>query len=60
MPPGAALRWSGAPEPTDGETRGADKMHGGGPFYSRALHGGNVDLCKERERCRSGSGLAWR
>jgi hypothetical protein len=50
MPPRAALMWSGAPEPMDGETRGADKMHGGGPFYSRALHGGNADLCKERER----------
>jgi hypothetical protein len=25
-------------------------MHGGGPFYSRALRGGNADLCKERER----------
>jgi hypothetical protein len=25
-------------------------MHGGGPFYSRALRGGNAGLCKERER----------
>jgi hypothetical protein len=25
-------------------------MHGGGPFYSRTLRGGNVGLCKERER----------
>jgi hypothetical protein len=34
----------------DSETRGGDKMHGGGPFYSRALRGGNAGLCKERER----------
>jgi hypothetical protein len=51
MPLGDAPRWSGAPEPADGETRGTDKMHGGGPFYSCALHGGNTVLCKgERER----------
>jgi hypothetical protein len=25
-------------------------MHEGGPFYSRALRGGNTGLCKERER----------
>jgi hypothetical protein len=25
-------------------------MHGGGPFYSHALRGGNAGLCKERER----------
>jgi hypothetical protein len=31
-------------------------MHGGGPFYSRALRGGNVSLCKERER----EIMAWR
>jgi hypothetical protein len=66
VPPGAALRWSGksvmrpraaprgsgAPGPADGETRGADKMHRVGPFYSHALHGGNTGLRKERERGR--------
>jgi hypothetical protein len=25
-------------------------MHGGGPFYSCALRGGNAGLCKKRER----------
>jgi hypothetical protein len=50
MPPRAAPKWLGAPEPADGETKGTDKMHGGGPFYSHALCGGNVGLCKERER----------
>jgi hypothetical protein len=25
-------------------------MHGGGPFYSHALRGGNAGLRKERER----------
>jgi hypothetical protein len=25
-------------------------MHGGGPFYSRALRGGNAGRCTERER----------
>jgi hypothetical protein len=34
----------------DGETKGADKMHGRGHFYSRALRGGNAGQCKERER----------
>jgi hypothetical protein len=34
----------------DGETKGVDKMHGGGHFYSRALHGGSAGQCKERER----------
>jgi hypothetical protein len=50
MPRGVALRGSGALGLADGETRGVDNMHGGGPFYSRALRGGNAGLCKERER----------
>jgi hypothetical protein len=50
MPRGVAPRGSGALGLADGETRGVDNMHGGGPFYSRALRGGNAGLCKERER----------
>jgi hypothetical protein len=34
----------------DGETKGMGKMHGGGPFYSHALRGGDTGMCKERER----------
>jgi hypothetical protein len=50
IPPGAAPRGSGAPRPADGETRGTYNMHEGGPFYSRALCGGNAGPCNERER----------
>jgi hypothetical protein len=40
--------WGGSPE--GGNGGGTNKRTGGIFFYSRALHGGNADLCKEGER----------